>query len=138
MRGFPSGVTSAITERVGLKLMLIARSSVSATNTATPSRLSIPKNDRMLSMLGSASSIEAAKTPPISMNGRLLPPQNQTLSLIRPMMTWPKIPARGPAAHTIPTSWMSRLYLVVRIQLSAEIWTESANPIAVEGRLMIA
>ena len=33
---------------------------------------------------------------------------------------------------------MLRWYLEVRIQLSAEIWMESANPIAVEGRLSSA
>ena len=44
------------------------------------------------------------------------------------------IPASGPAAHTRPTSWMSRPYRVVRIHDSAEICTERAKPIAVAGR----
>ena len=127
-----------MTDRVGLKLILIARSSVSAIAVATTRRLPTPSASLMARMFGRAKSISAARTPPIMINGRRRPPQNQTLSLISPMMTWPNIPASGPAAQTIPTSWMSRPYCVVSIQLSAEIWMESANPIAVDGRLISA
>ncbi len=43
VRGLPSGVTSAMTERVGLKLMLMARSRNRATTIATASRLPTPR-----------------------------------------------------------------------------------------------
>ena len=78
-------------------------------------------------------SISAASTPPMRMNGRRRPPQNHTLSLITPMSTCPMIPASGPAAHTMPISWMSRPYCVLRIQLSAAICIDSAKPMAVAG-----
>ncbi len=41
--GSPSGVTSAITDRVGLKLILIARSSVRATAIATDEQVPEPE-----------------------------------------------------------------------------------------------
>ena len=43
------------------------------------------------------------------------------------------MPASGPAAQTSPMSWMSRPYFVERIQLSTEICTDSAKPMAVAG-----
>ncbi len=89
-------------------------------------------------MFGRASNIRDASVPPMSMNGRRRPPQNHTLSLMSPITTWPTIPASGPAAHTKPTWWISRWYFVVNSQLSAEIWIDSANPIAVDGRLISA
>jgi hypothetical protein len=127
-----------MTERVGLKLTLIARSSVSATAMATPRMPSTPMLAEITSRLGSASSIRAASTPPIRMNGLRRPFQNQTRSLITPINTCPIMPASGPAAQTRPTSWISSPYWVVRIQLSAEIWMERAKPIAVDGRLIRA
>ena len=108
-------------ERVGLKLILIERSSVRATAIATPRIPSIPRPEEITSMFGRARSINDARRPPIKMNGRRLPFQNQTLSLITPTITCPKIPAIGPAAQTSPTSWISSLYFVLSIQLNAEI-----------------
>jgi len=125
-------------DRVGLKLTLMARSRVSATAIATPRMPSTPSAPETMSRCGRASSISAASTPPIRMNGRLRPPQNQTRSLITPISTWPMMPANGPAAQTRPTSWMSSPYCVIRIQLSAEIWIDRAKPIAVDGRLISA
>jgi len=113
----------------------MARSSVNATAIATPIIDAIPKNDAILSILGRAININAARGPPIRINGLLRPPQNHTLSLIIPTMTCPNIPANGPAAHTIPISCISKLYFVFSIQLRAAICIESANPIAVDGRL---
>ena len=101
-------MTSAMIERVGLKLILIARSRLRATAMATPRMPGSPIAKEMTPMFGKASSIRAAMTPPMRMNGRRRPFQNQTRSLISPMMTWPMIPASGPAAQTRPTSWMSR------------------------------
>ncbi len=121
--------------RVGLKPTLMDKSSVSATAIATARSPSTPSADDTISILGNASKLNAAITPPMRMKGRRRPPQNHTLSLTMPKMTWPKMPAMGPAAHTKPTSSIFRLYLVVRIQLSAAICTESAKPIAEEGKL---
>ncbi len=89
-------------------------------------------------MRGSRNTISAARVPPIRMKGRRRPPQNQALSLIRPMSTWPRMPAVGPAAQTMPISWISSPKRVDRIQLRAEIWMHRAKPIAVEGRLRVA
>ena len=119
--------------RVGLKLTLMARSSVSATTMAMPRMPPMPRPSETMSRFGSASSISAASRPPIRIKGRRRPFQNQTRSEITPMITCPMIPASGPAAHTRPTSWMSRPYCVVSIQLSAEICIDSANPMAVAG-----
>ncbi len=124
-----------MSERVGLKLTLMARSSVRATAMAMPRMPSSPIAAEITSMLGRASSISAASTPPMRMKGRRRPPQNQTLSLMTPMMTCPRMPAIGPAAHTSPTSSIARPYFVLRIQLNAEICTDRAKPIAVAGRL---
>ena len=121
-------------DRVGLKLMLMERSSVSATVIATAITLAIPKKLLILSMLGKAKIISAARIPPMMINGFLRPPQNQALSLINPMMGCPRIPAMGPAAHTIPIWSISRLYFVLRIQLKTAIWIDKANPIAVLGK----
>ena len=129
----PSGVTSVISERVGLKLTLIDRSSASATAIATPISASSPSRCEMTPMYGSARIISAARMPPMMMNGRRRPPQNHTRSLITPTSSWPMMPASGPAAHTSPISWMSRPYSVDRIQLSTEICTDRAKPMAVAG-----
>ena len=115
--------------------MLIDRSNASATVIATPRIASAPNAAEITPIDGSANNIAAVNTPPTRMNGRRRPPQNQTLSLTIPMITCPRIPASGPAAQTIPISWISSPYLVDNSQLSAEICTASANPIAVDGRL---
>ena len=138
VRSTPSGVTSAMIERVGLKPTFMAKSSDRTTIRAIPSRLSNPMAVEMTSMLGSASRVSAAIVPPTRMNGRRRPRQNHTRSLQTPMMTWPNMPAIGPAAQTRPMSWISRPYCVVRIQLSAEICTDSAKPSAVAGSARIA
>jgi hypothetical protein len=72
------------------------------------------------------------------MKGRRRPPQNQVLSLMKPTITWPRMPASGPAAHTRPISSILRWYLVESSQLSAEIWMQSAKPMAVAGKLVSA
>ena len=92
----------------------------------------------MTPICGKASNDNAAIVPPMMMNGRRLPFQNHAWSDREPMMTWPKMPAIGPAAHTSPMSWTSSPNWVVRIQLSAESCTDSASPIAVDGRLSVA
>ena len=102
----PSGVTSVMSDRVGLKLTLIDRSRASATVMATPSTASSPRLCEISPMCGSARSISAARMPPMMMNGRRRPPQNHTRSLITPISSWPMMPASGPAAHTRPISWM--------------------------------
>ena len=117
--------------------MFIARSSVSATTIATAIRLPIPKKSFILPIFGSAIIMSAANAPPIRIKGRLLPPQNQTLSLINPTITCPKIPASGPAAHTIPISCISNPYCEFNIQLSTAICIERAKPIAVAGNAKI-
>ena len=69
------------------------------------------------------------------MKGRRRPPHSQTRSLMMPMITWPRMPASGPAAQTMPISSSFSPYLVDISQLRAEICTANANPIAVDGRL---
>ena len=51
------------------------------------------------------------------------------------MMTWPMMPASGPAAQTMPISSSFNPYFVDISQLSAEICTARAKPMAVDGRL---
>ena len=121
-------------ERVGLNPTLIAKSRVRATQMATQ-RTGRPVNFPIAPRNGKARTITPARIPPRMMNGRRRPPQNHTLSLIRPTSGWARTPASGPASQTYPTSWMARWYCVLRIQLNAEIWMHRAKPIAVAGRL---
>ncbi len=100
---------------------------------ATPSTPSKPRRSEITPIEGSASTINEARTPPTMMNGRLRPFHSHTLSLTMPISTWPMIPASGPAAQTMPMSWISRPYSVERIQLNTEICTDNAKPMAVAG-----
>ena len=134
VRASPSGVRSAMIDRVGLNPTLIARSSVSATATAVQ-RMCTPLHALISPRNGNANNMSDANTPPIKINGRRRPPQNHALSLTSPTIGWARRPASGPASQTRPTCSMERLYFVLRIQLSAEICTHSAKPIAVDGRL---
>jgi len=122
-------------ERVGLNETLIARSRPIATAIATPRMASSPSAVEIAPIEGRAVSMSAVSTPPTRMKGRRRPPHSQTLSLMMPISSWPTMPASGPAAHTMPISWMSSPYLVDSYQDRAEICTDSAKPIAVDGRL---
>ena len=138
MRSSPSGVTSAMIDRVGLNPTLIAKSSDNTMTSATPRIASKPSALDITPIFGNASRVSAAIVPPTRMKGLRRPFQSQTRSDIAPMMTCPKMPAIGPAAHTRPMSCTSRLYLVSRIQLSAASCTDNAKPRAVAGRASIA
>ena len=62
-----------MSERAGLKLTLIERSSAMATAIATPRMPSKPSRSEMTPMDGKASSISAASVPPMIRNGRRPP-----------------------------------------------------------------
>ena len=84
---------------------------------------------------GRANNIIEAAMAPIIINGFLLPPKNQLLSLMSPTIGCAIMPDKGPASHTKATSSMCKLNLVLNIQLNAATCVEKQNPTAVAGKL---
>ena len=120
-------------ERAGLNVTFTDKSKNKAITDAIITISDIPVMCDIPRMCGSAKKAMVLTIPPIIINGRRLPPINQTLSLTNPTIICPKIPATGPASHTNATSSIFNPYLFDKIQLSAAIWVESANPTAVAG-----
>ena len=120
-------------ERAGLNVTLTDKSKNSAITDAIITMSEMPVMCEIPFICGSAKNAIVLTIPPIIINGRRLPPINHTLSLIKPTITCPKIPAIGPASQTNATSSIFNPYLFDKIQLSAAIWVESANPTAVAG-----
>ena len=130
----PAGVTSAIMLRAGLNDTLILISKMDETTIATIKTL-IPVEVLIKPSCGRANNIIEAAMAPIIINGFLLPPKNQLLSLMSPTIGCAIMPDKGPASHTNATSSMCKLYLVLNIQLNAATCVEKQNPTAVAGKL---
>ena len=121
----------------GLKETLMLKSKNNATITAIV-KIFIPVSLLRKPICGNSNSITAPTILPIMINGFLLPPMNQLLSLIFPTMGCAIMPDKGPANQTRDTSSICKLYLVLNIQLSVATCVEKQNPTAVAGKLISA